>query len=318
MTVVKAVIILLALVSFIGLTFKFYKDSGAELGYSFAFRLKGFVAGLALLIVALVLTVSVGQVNAGAVGVVLNLGAVTGRTIEPGPYMVMPFIQTVEIMDTQTQKYESKATSASKDLQDVSTTVTVNYSLIPEQAPLVWQNLRRDYVERVLSPAVQESVKASTALSVAEKLIQDRPLVKAEIERVLAERTATFGIRVHAVSITDFTFSRTFSEAIEAKVSAAQKALEAENKLLQVEVEARQAKTSAEGRANAAIAEAEGEARAIRTVAEAQAEANRLLNDTLTEQIIRYELTRKLGDDIKVIVLPSGNNFILGPEVLGP
>ncbi|MFY9458112.1 MAG: hypothetical protein WAP23_04310, partial [Candidatus Spechtbacterales bacterium] len=105
-------------------------------------------------------------------------------------------------------------------------------------------------------------------------------------------------------------------------------ALTAENDLRRIEVEARQAKQSAEGRAFANVAEAEGqkraavlraegEAQALLTVAKAQAQANETVNKTLTDNVIRYSLVQKLGDDIKVVVLPSGQQFILGPEVLG-
>ncbi len=65
----------------------------------------------------------------------------------------------------------------------------------------------------------------------------------------MAERLAPLGIDVVQLSITDFQFSATFQESIEAKVKAVQQALEAENALRRVEFEAQQAITRAEAEA---------------------------------------------------------------------
>src|SRR5690606_6067099 len=125
-----------------------------------------------------------------------------------------------------------------------------------------------------------------------------------------------YGIIVEAVNITNFEFSQAFTQSIEAKVVAVQRALEAENRLRQIEIEARQREAQAKGEANAKIAEAEGQAQAILTVAEAQAEANKLINDSITDELVRYNLVDRLSPGISTIVLPSGQDFILGPEVL--
>ena len=73
----------------------------------------------------------------------------------------------------------------------------------------------------------------------------------------------------------------------------------------------------AKGEAQQRVIRATAEATAIVAVAEAQAEANALINASLTDKVIQYALVQKLGDDIRVIVLPSGQEFILGEEVLG-
>lgn len=313
----KFLVILIAIILGVALSIHFVPSEGRGKGPQMTVRPWGIGAGFVVFLLAIFLVLSVGQIEAGNLGVVLNLGAVTGEVKRPGPYVITPFTASIEIMDTQTHAYEANASAASNDLQDVNTTVTLNYSLNAERAAEIYQNLRRDYVERVMKPAVQESVKATTALFNAEALITERAKVKAAIQENLTQRLATYGILVQAVSITDFKFSPVFAQAVEAKVAAAQRALEAENKLKQIEVEARQAKQAAEGRASAAIAEASGQATAILTVAEAQARANKLVNETLTDAVIRYQLVQKLGPDLKVIVLPAGQSFILGPDVLG-
>ncbi len=289
----------------------------------------GFFAGaVVMLIAAVAVTLSIGQLTEGQAGVVLRFGKFTGRVIQPGFYTITPFVNSVVVMDTQDQKYVEVASAASKDLQDVSTEVTLQFRVDNAMAGQVWARLRTDYISRVVQPSILETVKANTALFNAEELITRRPDVKAAIENHLRGRLQENGLEQLTVSLTDFKFSESFTMAIEAKVTAVQKALEAENKLKQVEWEAAQAKALAQGQASAAIAQAEGqrqsailkaegEASAIKTVADAQAEANLVVNKTLTDAIIRYTLVQKLAAGVKTIVLPSGQDFILGESVLG-
>lgn len=293
------------------------------------FRPVGLLFGALFLFIAIAFTVAIGQVDPGNRGVVVRLGAVTDRTLGEGFYFVTPFVDSVVMMSVQTELYETPAGAASKDLQDVNTSVAMNYHLNPSSVNKVYQTLRKDYVQRIVAPAIQESVKAVTARFDAEELITQRPTVKLQLQDELRERLAASGVLMDTVSLTNFEFSETFTASIEAKQVAAQDALRAENLLRQIEVEARQAKARAEGERDAAIARAEGEkqsailraegeANAILKVAEAQAEGNELLNATITDAVTRYTLVKELSPDIRVVVLPSGQDFILGPEVINP
>lgn len=231
------------------------KDPSGEMPFPVTF--KRLIPGVFLLIIAAFTLPSIGQVGAGERGVVTQFGKVTGRILGEGIYVVVPLAESVEIMDVQVHAHAVPATGASKDLQNVTTEVTVNHALIPDGVAEVYQELRRDYVIRVLGPSVQEAVKSSTAQFTAEELITKRAEVKDIIQNVLAERLASHSIRVDAVSITDFQFSAEFNDAIEKKVTAAQKALTAENDLKRIQFEADQR-----------IAQARGEAEAIRIQAE--------------------------------------------------
>ncbi|MFC1978344.1 hypothetical protein ACFLWS_08845, partial [Chloroflexota bacterium] len=91
---------------------------------------------------------------------------------------------------------------------------------------------------------------------------------------------------------------------------------EARNKLDRVKVEAEQRKAEAIGEADARIAKAEGEAEYIRIVTDAQVAANNAVAASLTPEVLQYILLDRLGEDIKVIVLPSGQGLdLVLPEV---
>src|SRR2546428_7593968 len=97
----------------------------------------------------------------------------------------------------------------------------------------------------------RSTIKASTAKFTAEQLITQRAAVKALADQILESRVQPFGLRVAATSITQFEFTPTFTQAIEAKVTAEQNALQAKNRLLQVEYEAKQKVAAAQGEAQA-------------------------------------------------------------------
>lgn len=198
------------------------------------------VTAIILLLLFFNISPAVGVVTTGERGVVLRFGAETGRLLGPGIYIVTPLVERVVIMSVQVHAYEAEADAASRDLQQVKTRVTLNYSLDPAKVGDVYRDLRHDYVIRIIVPAIQESVKAATAQFEAEKLIGQRETVKMQIEESLDKRLGTFGINVNAVSITDFSFSDAFNQAIEAKAAAVQQAAKAARDLDRVKMEAEQ------------------------------------------------------------------------------
>jgi len=181
-----------------------------------------------------------GTVGAGQRGVLLHFGAVTETIYEEGLYYKIPFVQEVVLMSTQIQKYTAPATSSSKDLQVVTTEVTLNFQLDSDQVGKIYRTMRRDYQSRVIQPFIQEVVKSTTANYDAEELITQRPLVKDALQLAMTERLRPLGVNVVELSITDFQFSPAFQDSIEAKVRAVQAALEAQNALERVKFEAEQ------------------------------------------------------------------------------
>ncbi|HEY5735818.1 MAG TPA: prohibitin family protein [Nitrosopumilus sp.] len=232
------------------------------------------IAILILIVIGVVASASVKIVDAGNRGVLLHWNAVdlTAPPLDEGIHFVVPFQDDIVQLEVRTLKYDAETRSASKDLQTVETTVTVNYNPDKERIHILYKEIGLDYENRVIQPAIEETVKQVTANYNAEELITKRPLVKADIENAIRERLNQFNIVTQVISITDFEFSPLFAQAIESKVEAEQKAKKAENDLIRIEVEARQLEAQAEGTAAANIAEARGEAEAIAIINKALAE----------------------------------------------
>lgn len=209
----------------------------------------GLIIGVVLVLLLLLKPWVV--VGPGERGVVLNFGAVQDYVLDEGLHFRVPIMQRVVMMDVKVQKTEIEAVSASADLQDVTSTVALNYHVIPDKANVVYQTIGLNYKERIIDPAIQEVLKAVSARYSAEELITKRPAVSAEMQETLTRRLMPYNIAVDAVSIVAFRFSKVFTEAIEAKQTAEQLALKAKRDLERVKIEAEQKITAAKAEAEA-------------------------------------------------------------------
>ncbi len=268
---------------------------------------KGVMIGIIILIVIGVVTASAVQiVDAGHRGVLLHWNAVdlTVQPLSEGLHFVTPFADSVVQMEIRTLKFVKATSAASKDLQTVSTEITVNYHPSPNSVNTLYQSVGLDYENRIITPTVEEVVKQVTANYNAEELITKRPQVKSDIEAQISSRLNEFSVITEIVSITDFQFSALFAQAIESKVEAEQKAFKAENDLKRIEVEARQHAAQAEGIAQANIAQANGEAEAIR-----------IINDALSSnpQYLEWLKTQQWDGKLPLVVGEGGTPFIAIP-----
>ena len=220
---------------------------GRQIKMNLARGLPFFVlAGLTL-----IFWLSFTTVDAGSRGVVLRFGAVTGRTLDPGPHLITPFFETVRPISVQVQVEKLDSEAASHDLQIVHTQVTLAYYQDPCCVTDIWSKLNDDALNRVVIPAIQEAIKAQTAQFDAEQLVAQRSAVRDGIEQYVRNRLLTHHIDVDAVSITDFRFSEEYNRAIEAKVTAQQNALKAQNDLNRIKIEAEQKVAQAQAEAKA-------------------------------------------------------------------
>lgn len=254
---------------------------------------KVFLAGFAFfgLVATLILFFSTwGTIEAGNRGVVLSMGAVTGEIKGEGMYGKLPFFTDVIQMDVRQKKEQVQTSGASKDLQVVDVVVALNLSLNPDKAAKVYQEIGVNYLDVVVSPALQEAIKAGIAQYTAEELISKREIVREKISRLVAQKLNPIGIRTEALNIVNFNFSRSFNEAIENKVTAEQNALASKNQLEQKKYEAEQAIVTAKG---------EAEALRVRSIAIAQ-----------SPQVLQLEAIKKWNGVLPVTMAGGAVPFL--------
>ena len=209
----------------------------------------------------------------------------------------LTFFQT-NLYDTRITSVQHQSTASSKDLQTVSTGVSVQYYIDGGSAPKIVQKVgARAAVEAsIISPAIQESVKSVTARYTAEQLLTQRSQVKngisAEIKRFIKQtldaKDVGTGVSIANVAVTDFKFSEEFNKAIEMKVKTEQQALQAENekktRITQAEASKQEMQLAADAEAYAISKNAKARADAIKM------EANALRNEP---QLIQLRLAEK-------------------------
>jgi prohibitin 2 len=268
---------------------------------------------IGIIILLFIVSASVKIVDAGYRGVLLKFGAVdTSVALNEGIHFVTPFRDSVIQMEVRTQKTVENAASASKDLQDVTTQVALNYRINPDRAQVVYQQLGFEYGNRVIAPAIQESVKQVTARFNAEELITKRETVKNQIEEQIKARLAPYNIVVDTISITEFQFSDQFRKAVEAKVEAQQRALQAQNDLRRIEIEAQQNEAKAVGEQKANVARADGIRQANVLQAEGESQAIKIIDQQLRTSPTYLEWLKTQRWDGKLPLVTGGGGGSAG------
>lgn len=222
------------------------------------FKPETYVAFAVIGVIVLVLIFgSLFTIKAGYRGVILTFGKPSENIAQEGLNFKIPLAQTVKRYEVRTQKIESQADSASLDLQDVQTTIALNFYLDPGAVNKLHQEIGKDYKIRIIDPAIQESVKSVSAQFRAEDLIQRRPEARQKMQELLTAKLDKYHITVKDFNIVNFQFSEEFDKAIEQKVTAEQLKLKADRDLERIRVEAEQVKTQAEAEAYALLLKAD-------------------------------------------------------------
>ena len=243
-------------------------------------------------------------VQAGFSGVKTRFGKTVGGALDPGLHFKMPWVERITQVEVREQKMELDTSASSKDLQTVQSSIVVNFRPVKEKVDELFNVVGLSYEERILDPAVEETVKAVTAAYTAEELISKRTLVRNEMESMLRERLQDNHLQITKFNITNFEFSGSFNDAIESKQTAEQEALRAENDLLRIKVEADQKIEEARGKAEsiklnaaaeaaAVLMMAEATAESIRITAESEAKAHEVLSATINRDVIELRTVEK-------------------------
>ncbi|MDO4301984.1 MAG: prohibitin family protein [Clostridia bacterium] len=248
--------------------------------------MKKIIYGI-LLFVVLFVIFGIKIVPSGHTGVIVKMGAVQDQVLSEGPHLTIPFITKIVKIDNRVIRTDVDGESASKDLQTVSSTVSINYSVDREKSAYIYKNVGKDFENIVLRPAVQETVKAVVANYTAEQLITERQTVSSNMKNTLENRVKPYGLSVQDVNIINFNFSTEFNAAIEAKQTAQQNALKAEQDLQRIKVEAQQEIEKAK----------------------AEAEANKLKNQEITDNTLKMKWIEKW--DGKLPTVTSNSNSIM-------
>lgn len=222
---------------------------------------------------AIVVWMSYTPIDEGEVGVKLRWGQAVA-TLHPGFNIVVPFMETVVLLPTRTQKYtyEEPLNAYSKDIQAADNKVSVTYSIDGTKAIEVYQRYGQDFLNTIITPIVNKRFKEVFGKYEAEKIVNERQKLGEEIETSVSKNMPE-GIIIGGVQIENITFSKTYEEAREEAASAEAAVNKARQQLEQKKVDAERVVVQATADATARITAAKADADAIRLKGEAEASA---------------------------------------------
>ena len=146
------------------------------------------------------------------------------------------------------------------DLQAVLVEMVLNYRLLPEKAPEVYQKIGVDFANVIILPAAQEVLKANTALHVANEILRQRSKIKLDVQETLTTWLAKYGVELKEAALANIRFDKAYEKAIADKQIEEQRAEQKLYELTQAQRQAKIVAATAKGQGDAARAQAEGEA----------------------------------------------------------
>ena len=264
----------------------------------------GKIVGLAviLLLALIIIGGSSVVVEAGQTGVVLTFGKVSPVVLQEGFHLKIPFAQNVVMINNRIVKTEVTTEAFSKDLQTVSTVIAVNYHVNKSASAEIYKEVGLGFEDVLVTPAINEVLKAVTANYTAQQLVSSRGDVSVLLDENLNTKLNEYGIMVDDLNIINWDFSEEYITAIEAKQVA-------EQNLIKTRTEQEQALVIANTEAQKQVIAAQAEADKIKLLADATASSNRTIADSLSDILIRYETLQKWDGQLPKVT--NGSNTLV-------
>ena len=275
---------------------------------------KGAVIAIVLVVLAvLVATTCTATVETGYTGIVTTFGKVEDITLEAGLHFKNPF-QKIVTMDNREQKTSFVTEAFSSDIQQVNITGSINYAINKATAMNLFKEVGTDYFNKLVNPRMLEITKGVFSKYSAENLVANRQALSEQIRTGLHDELQSYGINVISLSIENIDFTDAFTDAVEAKQVAAQRKLQAEIEQQQMTMETQQQaerqRINAEASANVAKINADADAYAVKVRSEAEAEANKMIAESLTENLIRFNEVKSWNGELPTYVAGGGSTTL--------
>lgn len=226
------------------------------------------------------------QIAPGYIGLISTFGTIEDGTYSSGIHLKMPW-QNVITMDTRTIELKETASTPTDQGLTVTLETSILYHIDASKAPEIYKNIGPEYERIVIESNFRSVVRGVTASYDAKALYtSDREAVAGKIFNDLEPALMAKGVVLEKVLLREITLPANVREGIEAKLVADQDAQRMEYVLQKEQKEAERK-----------IIEAGG-----------IAESQKIIDNSLTEQYLKWYWVSSLGKYDAIAYIPIAND----------
>ena len=261
----------------------------------------------------------------GYTGVRTTFKQVDNVVLQNGLNFKIPYVQKIAMVNNKMQDltFSNQIWSETSERTALYySDVTVSYQINPEKSAWIYANVSsyKDNLisESIVASAIKSSSKTLNSTEATNRSLIE-PLVQEFLQTSLNSKYGDNTVIIHKVVIGNTDFEESYNQAIADKqnqqIAYEQQQIENQKAVEKAEADAKVMEINANAEKQKTEIAAEAKANAIKIEAEAQAEANKMINDSVTANVIAYMQADKwdgakpkvmLGDDSQVIV-DTGN-----------
>jgi regulator of protease activity HflC (stomatin/prohibitin superfamily) len=264
------------------------------------------VAGVVVLVVAVLLTASLTTIHPGHVGVSVRKcggGGVSSDPIPTGYYWRSLFCEDVVEYPTSVrtlvlsrsphegQAIDESITVTSSEGLPVNLDVALSFTLDPAKVPAIYTKFRNTIeaiAHNFVRQTIREGAQSVFAQFTAEQLYSTkREESRLEVQSFLTKRLGAEGFIIQQFTVNETRVPEAVVQAINAKVAMIQESQKAEAQVRKTEAEAKQR-----------VAQAQGEADAKRLSADAEAYFNKTVAASITPDYVAYKALEKWNGEL--------------------
>ena len=269
-------------------------------------------------LILLVFSQSFAIIPTGYTGVRITFGQIDNRTVQNGFNWKIPFVQSINQVNNKQQDiyYTGQVWSETAERTVLYYEgITVTYTINPEKSAWIYANIS-DYKKNLISDnlvasAIKSSSKELNSTDATNRGIIE-PIAQEKIQEALDQKYGSDVVFINKVVIANTDFEESYNQAIADKQTAqlAYEKQQIENKrqIEAAEADAQVKTTQAKAEADAAVIKAQGEA-----------DANKLLNDSITDKILRQQYYEKWNGQLPNVITGDSSDIIMdiGKTTLG-
>lgn len=268
------------------------------------------VIGAILVLSFLIVPFSFHTVKTGEVAVVKNMGKIT-HVRDAGTNFDLWFVNKYQKYDTKVQNVDINTAAYSSDAQTMEVAMTLQYQIMADKVvDIATQYGSLEILQNRIQSIAIEKTKAVLSSYKAMDIIANRsnisPAVEEAIKTAIGEE---YFVKVNTVVLSNIDFSDAFEAAVEDKMIAEQAKLKAD---YENQTKVAQAAAEAEAQLKKAQAEidiAKAEAEAKKIAAEGEAAANKIITDSITDELLEKILAERWNGELPDTYVGDGDGL---------